>query len=80
MKTIFISAALVALYGCAAHREVQAEIVNAQLVKIDTVYRYDKNPQKQLTWVDENAIEYVTFASLASNYNIGSRMMVLVRR
>ena len=80
MKTILISAALVALCSCAARKEVQVQMVNARLIKVDTVYRFNTDPQKQLTWRDENDIEYVTFASLAASYSIGSKMMVLVRR
>jgi hypothetical protein len=80
MKTFLISAALVALCGCAARKEVQVQMVNARLVKVDTVYRFNTDPQKQLTWKDENEIEYVTFASLGTSYPIGTRMMVLIRR
>jgi hypothetical protein len=35
---------------------------------------------KQLTWLDDNQIEYVTYASLNSSYKIGTRVMVLVKR
>jgi len=80
MKTFFVSAALVALCSCVARKEVQVQMVNAPLVKVDTVYRFNTDPQKQLTWKDENDIEYVTFASLGTSYPIGSKMMVLVRR
>lgn len=80
MKTFLISAALVALYSCAARKEVQVQMVNARLVKIDTVFRFDKNPQKQLTWRDDFDIDYVTYASLATSYSVGTKMMVLIRR
>ena len=80
MKTILVSAALVALCSCAARKEVQVQMVNARLIKVDTVYRFNTDPQKQLTWRDENEIEYITYAALGTPYTLGSKMMVLVRR
>jgi hypothetical protein len=80
MKTILISAVLAALCSCAANKEVQVQMVNARLVKVDTVYRFNTDPQKQFTWKDENEIEYVTFASLGTSHQIGTKMMVLVRK
>jgi hypothetical protein len=80
MKTILVIAAIVALYSCTARRELQADIVNAELIKIDTVYRYASNPQRQLTWRDDYDIEYVTYAALSTTYALGTRMMVLVKR
>jgi hypothetical protein len=80
MKTILISAALVALCSCAARQELQVQMVNARLVKVDTVYRFNTDPQKQLTWKDDHEIEYITFAALSSYYPIGTKMMVLIRR
>ena len=80
MKTILISAVLVAVCSCVAHREVQVQMVNARLVKVDTVYRFNTDPQKQLTWKDENEVEYITFASLGNSYPLGTKMMVLVKR
>jgi hypothetical protein len=80
MKTILSVAALVALFSCVSRRELQAEMVNAEVVKIDTVFRYTNNPQQLLTWRDENNIEYLTYASLYTKYSVGSRMMVLVKR
>ena len=80
MKTFMISAALVALWSCAARREVQVQMVNARLVRVDTVFRFDKTPQKQLTWRDDLDIDYVTYASLTTTYPIGTKMMVLIRR
>jgi len=80
MKAILISAALVALCSCATRKEVQVKMVNARLVKIDTIYRFHTDPQKQLTWKDKNEIEYVTYASFGITYPIGTEMMVLVKR
>jgi hypothetical protein len=80
MKTILIPTALVALCSCTAPREVQVQMVNARLVKVDTIYRFHTDPQKQLTWKDANEIEYVTYASFGITYPIGTEMMVLVKR
>ena len=81
MKTILCMAVIAAaISGCGAQREVQAEMVNAQVIKIDTVFRYTSAPQRILTWRDDYDVEYVTYASLNSTYAIGSRMKVLVKR
>lgn len=81
MKTILAAVILFICYSCTSQRDIQqAEIVNAQLIKIDTVYRYSSSMQRQLTWRDEYDMEYVTYASLNSSYKLGSKMAVLVKR
>ena len=68
------------LNSCSGPHEVQAEMVSAQLVKIDTAFRYETNPRQMLTWRDNNDVEYVTYAPLANSFLLGSRMVVLVKR
>jgi hypothetical protein len=52
MKTILAMTAIAALlYSCSSPREIQAEMVSAELVKIDTAFRYT-NPEQMLTWRD----------------------------
>jgi len=46
MKTILTVAIGIALFSCSTPREFQAEMVKAELVKIDTVFRY-ADPPKQ---------------------------------
>lgn len=83
MKT-FIAAlaiAMVTLSGCYSSREIQVEIVSAQLVRIDTIYRYAPDEQRQqLTWRDDQNTEYVSFVPLASTYLVGTKMAVLRKR
>jgi hypothetical protein len=80
MKPILLSAIVVALFSCSAPRELQAEVVNAELVKIDTVFRYADVPKQLLTWRDDNRVDYVTYAPLNNPFAVGVKMVVLVKR
>jgi len=80
MKTILLVAIVIAVFSCSAPRELQAEMVNAQLVKIDTVFRYADAPKQLLTWRDNNRVNYVTYAPLNNPFLVGERMVVLVKR
>jgi len=80
MKTIVSIAAITMLCSCAAsYKEVQVEVVNAELVRIDTISRYNKT-EKVLTWKSSDNVRFVSYADIGSNYIVGSRMMVLMRR
>jgi hypothetical protein len=79
MKTILAVAAILALYSCSSPRQLQAEMVSAQLVKIDTAFR-DTGPTQMLTWRDDNEIDYVIYAPLNNVFLLGSKMTVLVKR
>ena len=79
MKTILAAAAVAALYSCSPPRELQAEMVSAELVKIDTAFRYN-SPTQMLTWRDENQVSYVTYAPMSNVFMLGSKMVVLVKR
>jgi hypothetical protein len=68
------------LFSCAMQREVQADLVDVELVKIETVQRYPDLEQKLLTWKDENNISYITFEPMSTNYKIGSQMKVMIRK
>jgi hypothetical protein len=78
-KTLpFVFAAILA--GCNEGREIQVDMADVQLVKIDTVQRYPNTAEKVLTWRTEDHINYITFAPLDAYYPLGSRMKVMVRR
>ncbi len=79
MKTILAVATIAALYSCTSPRELQAEMVSAELVKIDTAFRYS-SPGQMLTWRDDNDVNYVTYAPMSNVFFIGSKMIVLVKR
>ena len=54
-------------YSCATEKEIQSDIIDVQLVKIETVQRYPDLEQKLLTWRDRNNIDYITFEPAALN-------------
>jgi len=58
MKTILAVVTTAALYNCSPPRDLEAEMVSAELVKIDTAFRYN-SPRQMLTWRDENQVSYV---------------------
>ena len=45
MKTILAVTTIAALYSCSSPRAIQAEMVSAELVKIDTAF-HCSNPEK----------------------------------
>lgn len=66
--------------SCGVNREIQAEIVNAQLVKIDTIYRYPNIREQLLTWKSQKNVEYISYASINNTYTVGARMAVLITK
>jgi hypothetical protein len=78
----FLMAATVVsfLFGCTGPKDLQMDITDVELVKIDTVQRYQSFSEKILTWRDENQVSYVTFVPLEAYYALGSRMKVMVKR
>jgi hypothetical protein len=79
MKNFLFAMLLAAMIGCTYGKELQVEMVKAELIKIDTVFR-QPNVKKMLTWRDESNIEYVTFVSMTQSYVLGTSMMVLRQR
>jgi hypothetical protein len=81
MKAILSVMVAAMLLACGTSREIEVDFVNAELVKIDTVYRYPNTYQQVLTWRStENNIQYVSYTPLSNAYAVGSRMLVMVRR
>jgi hypothetical protein len=80
MKTVIITASLAtALFSCATRNDIQVEFVHAELIRIDTVFRYANNEQL-LTWKTNEDIHYISYAPLRQAYQVGTRMAVMVRR
>lgn len=82
MKTILVVLALWASIGCtSAYREIQeVDMVKAQLVRIDTVWRHPERI-KQLTWKDIDDIQYISYVPLRNEvYTVGSSMYVMRKR
>jgi hypothetical protein len=82
MKTILVFLALVSAGGCHIERELQAEMVQTQLIRIDTVNRYSSAQvqKQQLTWRDSDNMEYVIFVPMNQNYIVGTKMIMLKTR
>lgn len=78
----FLMAATVVSFivGCTGPKDLQMDLTDVELVKIDTVQRYPNSSEKILTWRDENQVNYVTFVPLETYYTLGSRMKVMVKR
>jgi len=74
----FLAVAFIA--GCGSEHEIQMNIADAELIKIDTVQRYPNATEKLLTWRTEDRIDYVTFVPINSYYPLGSRIKVMVKR
>lgn len=82
MKTSLVALAMLAAIGCTnSFREIQqADMVKAQVVKIDTIWRHPERV-KQLTWKDSDDIRYITYVSIYNEmYSLGSSMYVMRRR
>ena len=79
MKIILAVMGCVAIIGCNTGKEIQVEMVQAELIKIDTVFR-QPNEKKQLTWRDQNNIEYISFVSMDHTYPLGMSMLVMRTR
>ncbi|MFL5740960.1 MAG: hypothetical protein ACJ75B_12130 [Flavisolibacter sp.] len=78
----FILALILSLgaFSCTSEKEIQANIVNVQLVRIDTVSRFPNALQKLLIWRSEQNIDYITFEPLNSQFRLGTRMKVMVTK
>ena len=82
MKTILAVLALWATIGCtSAYRELQeVDMVKAQLVRIDTIFRHPEKV-KQLTWKDSDNIQYISYVSMQNElYSVGSSLYVMRKR
>ena len=79
MKTILVAIAFIAMAACRVEKDIQVEMVKVELIKIDTISRYTTEI-KQLTWVDNDNIRYISFASLQQPYIVGTSSMVMKHR
>jgi hypothetical protein len=87
MKKVLVALSVLTLGGCYASKDTQVEMANAELVRIDTVMRYEIDhvesswkQEQRLTWRDDYNNKYVSFASLDERYFVGTRMAVLRTR
>jgi hypothetical protein len=54
-------------------------MMNAELVRIDTVYRYER-PEQVLTWKGADNSHFISYAALGQDFIVGSRVTVFVRK
>ena len=78
MKKILSAALCVSLYACFPSREIQAEMVDATLVKVEVVNRYPNIKEKLLTWETDHSVSFVTYEPSSTEIPIGTRTKVLV--
>ena len=77
---ILLAAIALAVVGCRSSREINVELVSAQLVKIDTIYRYSGEPKQLLRWRDVDNIEYVSIVAMNKKFPLGLTLNVLRQR
>jgi len=80
MKKILLGITPAILCYCSTGKEIQMNMIDVELVKIDTVQRYPDRSQKILTWHGVDQIDYVTFAPINNFYKLGSKMKVMVKK
>jgi hypothetical protein len=80
MKKFLLGIIPAVLCCCSTGKEVQMNMIDVELVKIDTVQRYPAESQKILTWHGFDNVDYVTFAPISNYYRVGSKMKVMVRK
>ena len=69
-----------AAFSCTSEKQIQANLVDVQLIKIDTVSRFPNNLQKLLIWRSAQNVDYITFEPINSKFSVGTRMKVMVTR
>jgi hypothetical protein len=79
MKTLLVAMSCAAAIGCGSTKEIQVEMVRAELVRIDTVFRRPDTKQ-QLTWKDQDNIRYISFAAMDQTFPLGISMVVMRTR
>jgi hypothetical protein len=79
MKKIFTPFLAVVIFGCAEQKDIQMDLTEVQLVRIETVQRYNSK-EKALTWLDDNHVSYITYVPEELYYPLGTRMKVMVKR
>ena len=80
MKKLIPLVAAAFLFSCAGQKEIQVNMTNVQLIRIDTLERYPYASQQVLTWRSDDHIDYITFEPINRYYLVGSKMAVLVKR
>jgi hypothetical protein len=80
MKPFLLTMVTGLLFACSTEREIQADLVSANLVKIDTLTRYPNIRQKMLTWQATDNVLYITYEPMYTNVSVGARREVMIRK
>ncbi|MGE5518339.1 MAG: hypothetical protein ACM3VS_00335 [Candidatus Dadabacteria bacterium] len=80
MKPILLAICFAFLFGCGTERVVQATLMDATIVKVETITRYPNANEKMLTWETPNHVTYITFEPINSSLSLGDSRKVLVQR
>ena len=67
-------------FSCTTEKEVQANLIDASLVKIDVINRYPNLQRNMLTWKSADNVTYITYVPIYANFNVGVTRKVLVRK
>jgi hypothetical protein len=79
MRTVLSIAALAMLSACFSSREVQVEMKSAELIRIDTIYRFDRQEQL-LTWKSPDNMYFTSYVAMGPRFIVGSRVTVFVQK
>ena len=79
MKTFLIAMGFIAACGCRVEKDIQVEMVRAELVKIDTIFRNPKTIQL-LTWKDVDDVRYISYEPMNKYFIVGTSMLVMRHR
>ena len=80
MKPLLLCTVAAFAFACNTEREVQADLMTANLVKIDVVNRFPNQQQKMLTWRAANSVLYVTFEPMSTDVALGEMRQVMVTK
>ena len=79
MKTVLVACAALMISACVSRKSLQVSVVQAELVKIDTLYRNTGYIQL-LTWRSPEQMEFVSYAGIKEYYPVGAKMSVFLPR
>lgn len=79
MKTVFVASAALLFTACVSERSLQVSVVQAELVKVDTLFRNSEYVQL-LTWRSPERMKFVSYAGIKEYYPVGARMAVFMPR
>lgn len=84
MKSIFTFFILTTAVSCSIERELQAEMVEAKLIRIEETHRYPDIHRKILTWEITGPImekqRVTTYAPAGTDFPIGMLTKLLVSK